>query len=363
MRQLFALHDRRRFVVYAYSFGTDDGSFYRKRIVEDADRFVDIRHLSDMDAAMRIQADGVDILVDLMGYMKHNRIGIFAFRPAPVQVEYLGYPGTTGAGFMDYLIADYEVVPEGEEGCFSECLVRMPHCYQVNDNTQPVSESVFNRGVCGLPDNAFVYCSFNTDYKIDRSMFRTWMRILNQVPDSILWLLVRSRETKSNLIDAAVGDGVNRKRLVFAESLPKPEHLARIKLADLALDTRIVNGHTTTTDCLWAGLPVITLKGTHFPSRVSASLLKAVEMPELICNSLDAYESLAVNLARDRGRLATIRQQLAEKKMTAPLFDSALTVRHLEKAYLDMWDNHIQGRGPQGFTVENLQPADGRSNR
>jgi protein O-GlcNAc transferase len=175
--------------------------------------------------------------------------------------------------------------------------------------------------------------------------------------------LVRSHETKSNLIDAAESAGVNPERLVFAESLPKPEHLARIKLADLALDTRIVNGHTTTCDCLWVSLPVITLKGAHFSSRVSASLLKAVEMPELICSSIDAYEFLAVNLARDRGRLAGIRQQLAKNKMTAPLFDTAQTVCNLEKAYLDMWDNHTHGRGPQAFTVEQPETPAGKANK
>ncbi|MBC2734784.1 MAG: tetratricopeptide repeat protein [Desulfobacteraceae bacterium] len=352
MLQLFGLHDRSRFAVYAYSYGKDDGSSYRERIVRDADRFIDIRHLSDLDAARRIYDDGVDVLVDLMGYMKHNRLGIFAFRPAPVQVEYLGYPGTTGADFMDYLIADHVVVPVGEEAFFTERLVRMPHCYQVNDNTQQVSDKGFSRKKCGLPENGFVYCSFNTDYKIDRSTYRTWMNILKQVPGSVLWLIVRSRETRQNLINTAGAAGVREDRLVFAKSLPKHEHLARIKLADLALDTRIVNGHTTTSDCLWVDLPVIALKGNHFASRVSASLLKAVGLPELICDSLKAYESLAVSLAGDGRRLSGIRSKLSGKKMTAPLFDSARTVRSLETAYTRMWENHTKGRGPEPFTVK-----------
>jgi protein O-GlcNAc transferase len=351
MRQLFGLHDRSRFTVYAYSYGKDDGSTYRKRIVEDADRFVDIRHLSDLEAAKRIHEDGVDILVDLMGYMKDNRISIFAFRPAPVQVGYLGYPGTTGADFMDYLIADHVAAPVGDDKYFSERLVRLPHCYQVNDNTQQVSQKSFSREECGLPEGAFVYCSFNTDYKIDRSTYQAWMSILRQVSGSVLWLLVRSSETQRNLIDAAWASGISQDRLVFAKSLPKHEHLARIKLADLALDTFLVNGHTTTSDCLWVDLPVITLKGNHFPSRVSASLLEAVGLPELICDSLKAYESLAIELARDRRRLSKIRQRLEEKKMEEPLFDSAQTVRNLETAYARMWEDYTQGKGPRPFNV------------
>lgn len=342
--QLFGLHDRRRFTVYAYSYGKDDDSSYRKRISQDADRFIDIRHLSDFDAARRIHDDGVDILIDLMGYMQHNRLGIFAFRPAPVQVEYLGYPGTTGADFIDYLIADHVVVPSGEDKYFSERLVRLPHCYQVNDNTQKVSEKSFNREACGLPHHAFVYCSFNTDYKIDRSTFKTWMNILRQVPGSVLWMLVRSAEARRNLVNAAVDEGVSEDRLVFADSLPKDEHLARIKLADLALDTRIVNGHTTTSDCLWVGLPVVTVKGNHFASRVSASLLEAVGLPELVCDSLDAYESLAVGLGTNRRRLFQIRANLSKNRTIEPLFDSVRTVQNLEMAYSHMWENYSQGR-------------------
>jgi protein O-GlcNAc transferase len=352
MLQLFGLHDRRRFVVYAYSYGKDDGSSYRKRIIQDADRFIDIRHLSDFDAARRIHDDGVDILVDLMGYMKHNRLGIFAFRPAPVQVEYLGYPGTTGADFIDYLITDYVVTPKGDNTYYSENLVRLPHCYQINDNTQKISAKSFNRAECGLPQNAFVFCSFNTDYKIDRFTFQTWMNILKQVPGSVLWLLVRSGEARQNLIGAAGDAGIIEERLIFAESLPKDEHLARIRLADLALDTRIVNGHTTTSDCLWVNLPVVTLKGNHFASRVSASLIKAVGLPELVCSSPEAYETIAVSLARDARRLSAIRAKLSKNKMTEPLFDSEQTVRSIEKGYARMWENYTQGRAPQPFTVQ-----------
>jgi predicted O-linked N-acetylglucosamine transferase (SPINDLY family) len=352
MLQLFGLHDHKRFTVHAYSYGQNDGSIYRERIAHDVDRFIDIRHLSDRDAARRIHNDGVDILVDLMGYMKHNRLGIFAFRPAPVQVEYLGYPATTGAQFMDYLVADHVVAPMGEDRFYTECLVRMPHCYQVNDNTQLISAKDFSREGCGLSEQAFVYCSFNTDYKINRSTYQSWMNILKQVPDSVLWLLVRSPETQRNLIHAAGAAGVKEDRLVFAQSLPKDEHLARLKLADLALDTHMVNGHTTTSDCLWVDLPVVTLMGSHFASRVSASLLKAVGLAELVCESPAAYESLAVGLAGDRRRLLEIRTQLSQNKMNEPLFDSARTVRSLETAFTQMWENHTNGRGPQPFAVQ-----------
>jgi protein O-GlcNAc transferase len=283
--------------------------------------------------------------------MKHNRLGIFAFRPAPVQVEYLGYPGTTGSDFIDYLIADHVVVPSGEDKYFSEHLVRLPHSYQVNDNTQEISKKSFSREECGLPPHAFVFCSFNTDYKIDRSMFKTWMNILRQVPGSVLWLLVRSGESRRNLVNAAGVEGIREDRLVFADSLPKDEHLARIKLADLALDTRIVNGHTTTSDCLWVGLPVVTVKGNQFASRVSASLLEAVGLSELVCSSPEAYDSLAVSLARDPLRLLALRAKLTKNKMTEPLFDSAQTVKNLETAYQRMWGNHVDCRGPRPIMV------------
>jgi predicted O-linked N-acetylglucosamine transferase (SPINDLY family) len=351
MLQLFGLHDRNRITVHAYSFGKDDHSRYRQRLAQDADRFVDIRQYSDADAARCIPDDGVQILVDLMGHMQHNRMGILAFRPAPVQVTYLGYPGTTGARFMDYLIADHEVIPAGEDHSYSERLVRLPHSYQLNDNTQTVSEQPFDRRTCNLPEEGFVYCSFNTDYKIDGDTFSAWMRILDRVPDSVLWLLVRSPETRQNLSAAAVNAGIDNQRLIFADSLPKEEHLARIQLADLALDTLTVNGHTTTSDCLWVNLPVVTVKGLHFPSRVSASLLKAVGLPALVCGSVADYEDLAVTLAQDPQQLFRIKCLLGENKKRAALFDTQRTVRNLETAYLRMWDRHIQGLAPVSFSV------------
>jgi len=351
MLQLFGLHDRDRFAVYAYSYGKDDRSSYRRRLEKDADRFIDIRQLGDEEAAKRIHGDGVHILVDLMGYMQHNRMGILASRPAPLQVAYLGYPGTTGAGFMDYLIADGQVIPDGEEACYREAIVRLPHCYQLNDNTQTVATRTFDRRTCHLPEEAFVFCSFNTDYKIDAQTFGTWMRIMHKVPGSVLWLLVRSPATRQNLEDAASVAGVDPKRLVFAESMPKAEHLARIPLADLALDTLTVNGHTTTSDCLWVDVPVVTVKGKHFSSRVSASLLQAVGLHEMVCESIEAYERLAVRLATDPQEHLNVRKQLAENRLRFPLFDTPKTVRSLEAAYQEMWARYIQGKRPQSFPI------------
>ena len=351
MLQLFGLHDRNRFAVYAYSFGKDDRSFYRRRLEKDADRFIDIRQLGDEEAARRIHGDGVHILVDLMGHMQNNRMDILALRPAPLQVAYLGYPGTTGAGFMDYLIADEEVIPDGEDACYREAIVRLPHCYQLNDNAQTVATRTFARRECHLPEEAFVFCSFNTDYKIDAQTFETWMRILHKVPGSVLWLLVRSSETRQNLEDAASAAGVDPKRLVFAESMPKAEHLARIQLTDLALDTLTVNGHTTTSDCLWVDVPVVAVKGNHFASRVSASLLKAVGLPGMVCESIEAYECLAVRLATDPQEYKNVKKQLAENRPRFPLFDTPTTVRSLEAAYLGMWTRYVQGKGPRSFSI------------
>ena len=292
-----------------------------------------------------------NILVDLMGHMQHSRMGILALRPAPLQVTYLGYPGTTGASFMDYLIADEEVVPDGEEASYSEAIVRLPHCYQLNDNEQEISAQKYSRSVCQLPADAFVFCSFNTDYKIDAQTFGAWMRILERVTGSILWLLVRSPETQQNLVEAAQDAGVDAQRLVFAESLPKADHLARIQLADLALDTLKVNGHTTTSDCLWVNVPVVTVKGEHFASRVSTSLLKAVGLDDMVCKSIEAYEDRAVYLATDLEALAKVKKRMAEYKLHFPLFDTPATVRNLETAYLEMWGRHEKGYGPESFRI------------
>lgn len=338
---IFSRHDRNKFKIAAYSWGPDDGSFYRRKIEHGADLFVDIRHLSDRQAAERIYSDRVDILVDLMGWMRGHRMGILARRPAPVQVHYLGYPATTGAAFMDYFLADKIVVPPEQQQDYAEKVVYLPNCYQVTDCDTPVDRTAYRRSDFDLPENDFLFCSFNTDYKIDRNTFGAWMRILHAVDNSVLWLLVRSDAAKKNLRHAAADQGIEPDRLIFAFPLPKARHLARLKLADLALDTMAVNGHTTTSDALWSGVPVVTRQGDHFASRVASSILHAIGMSELVTYSDESYEKLVVALAKDADKLKALKLKLEKNKAAYPLFKIDDFVSNLESAYQSMWGmNH-----------------------
>lgn len=351
MLGLFRLHNRDEFEIFCYSDGKDDGSYYRERIQRDCDKFVDLRSLNHADAAKRIYEDQVDILVDLNGYTGGNRLEICAHRPAPVQVRYLGLAGTTGADFFDYIITDAIVTPEDHAQCYSENFVYMPHCYQINDDTQAISNKDWKRADFGLPDDSFVFCSFNQGYKIDPVMFDSWMKILRQVPEGVLWLQQESETAEKNLRQEAESRGVKSARLIFAKRLPKDEHLGRLRLADMALDTRIVNGAATTSDALWVGVPVITLQGSTFSSRMSSSILTAIGLPELIADSLDDYEALAVRLARNRGEQQTIRQRLAKNRLTEPLFDTPRFAGNMEKAYKKMWEIFVTGQRPRQIEV------------
>jgi protein O-GlcNAc transferase len=351
MLSLFGLHNRDEFKIFCYFYGKDDGSYYRARIEHDCDKFVDIFSLSFTDAARCIYEDQVDILVDLKGYTKDNRLAICALRPAPIQVSYLGFPGTTGADFLDYIITDKIVTPEEHAPYYSEHFVYMPHCYQVNDHTQAIAEKDWKKVDFGLPESCFVFCSFNQPYKIDPLMFDVWMRILKQVPEGVLWLLLGNKTAEENLTREAEAKGIRSERLIFAERLPKDEHLGRLRLADLVLDTRIYNGHTTTSDALWAGVPVIALQGSHFASRVSSSILSAMGLPDLITHSLEEYEALAVGLARNPVGLQEIRQRLAKNRLVAPLFDTPRFAKNLETAYKEMWKIFLAGEAPRGIEV------------
>ncbi len=351
MRSLFGLHDRDKFNICTYSYGPNDHSVYRKQICEQSDQFVDIHMWSHIDAASRIYDDGVDILVDLKGHTKGARLGILAHRPAPVQVHYLGYPGTTGADFIDYLISDRIVTPIEQSSFYSECLVFMPSSYQVNDHHQKIAARIWTKKELGLPETGCVFSSFNLPYKIDPLMFDCWMRILKQVPDSVLWLFKGGETTTHNLQHQACIRGVDPCRLVFGEKLPKAEHLARLQLSDLTLDTRIVNGHTTTSDSLWAGVPVITLMGDQFATRVSASLLGAVGLSDLVVDDLDAYEQLAVRLGSQHTERQSIKMQLSANRLTTPLFDTPEFIGHLETAYQKMWSIFREGRAPRQIEI------------
>ena len=346
---LLEAHDRARFEVYGYSFGIDDGSDYRRRLIAGFDRFVDIAGCAHEEAARRIAADGIDVLIDRKGYTAESRPEIFALRPAPLQVNFLGYPGSMGAGFMDYIVADKVILPEAEVRFFGEQVAWMPASYQANDNRQPISDAPVARAAFGLPEDGFVFCSFNKHYKIERQLFEGWLRILAAVPGSVLWLLGGHGE--KNLLRRAREAGIDPRRIVFSGKLRKPEHLARHRLADLFLDTHTVNGHTTTSDALWAGVPVLTWPGPSFAGRVAESLLRAIGLPELVLPDLASYERAAIELAREPARLARLKDKLAANRLATPLFDTEGYARSLESAYETMWRRHAGGQPPARFTV------------
>jgi protein O-GlcNAc transferase len=352
MVNLFERHDRARFEIVGLSFGADDGSEIRARVAGAFDQFYDVRRFGDREIATLVDELKIDIAVDIMGYTQDARPGILSHRPAPIQVNYLGYPGTMGADFIDYILADAIVVPPSEDAFFSEKVVRLPDCYQVNDRQRPIAERTPRRPEAGLPERGFVFCSFNNSYKITAAMFDVWMELLAKVEGSVLWLIGDNEPTERNLRREAALRGIDPGRLVFAPRLDQAEHLARHRLADLFLDTLPYNAHTSCSDALWAGLPVLTCRGDAFAGRVAASLLQAAGLPELVTSSLADYAALARWLAEDANLLGEIRKRLAENRLSRPLFDTDLTRRHIEAAYTTMWRLHQDGKAPRSFQVE-----------
>jgi predicted O-linked N-acetylglucosamine transferase (SPINDLY family) len=350
--ELFEQHDRARFEVVAYSYGPDDASPMRERLARAFDRFVDIRPLSHRAAAERIRDDEVDILVDLKGYTQHARPQIAAYRPAPVQVSYLGFPATMGAEFIDYIIVDGFVAPAAAQPLFAEKLVHLPGCYQVNDRRRAIAVSPPSRAGCGLPHADFVFCSFNNSYKITPDFFAGWMRLVAAVPGSVLWLLDANDLAARNLRREAERRGVDPARLVFAPRAPLAEHLARHRNADLFLDTLPCNAHTTASDALWAGLPVLTCAGNTFAGRVAGSLLTAMGLSDLIAASPAEYERIALALARDPRKLADLRARISRAREASPVFDLPRAARHLEAAYARMWQRWCDGESPVAFSVD-----------
>jgi len=351
MAELFERHDRGRFEVFGYSYGPDDNSPMRARLACGFDRFVDIRALSHREAATRIHADKVDILIDLKGYTHHARPAISAHRPAPVQVSYLGYPATMGADFIDYIIVDPFVVPASQQPFFSERLVQLPCSYQANDRQREVAVGGSRRDH-GLPDEGLVFCCFNNTYKISPALFDIWMRLLGSIPGSVLWLLEANRLVKDNLGSEAEKRGVDSGRLIFAPVVPSAEHLGRHRHADLFLDTLPCNAHTTASDALWAGLPILTCRGETFAGRVAGSLLTAAGMAELVTDSLEHYEQTALALARDPQRLIALRQALQKSRDTNALFDLPKLTGNIEAAYARMWQTWLSGQKPAAFSIE-----------
>jgi len=308
--------------------------------------------MSHKDVAMLARSLELDIAVDLGGFTQNNRTEIFAMSAAPIQVNYLGYAGTMGTDFMDYLIADPTLIPKERQHCYSEKIVYMPNSYQVNISKRIVSEASLLRHELGLPNTGFVFCCFNSNFKITPSTFTGWMRILKAVDNSVLWLFEKNNHTTKNLIKEAVRFGIDEDRLVFATHMPVEEHLNRIKQADLFIDTLPYNAHTTASDALRMGLPVLTCMGSSFASRVAASLLNAVNLPELITTTQEEYESLAIELATNPAKLKIIKDKLVDNLPTAPLYDTPLFTRHLESAYLTMYDKYQQGLDPDHIYVE-----------
>jgi predicted O-linked N-acetylglucosamine transferase (SPINDLY family) len=348
---LFEQHDRSRFEVLGISFGPDDGSEMRRRLAQSFDQFHDVRTASDRDAAKLLKDLEADIAIDLKGHTQDARPQILGFRPAPVQVNYLGYPGTMGAGFIDYIIADPTVAPFEQQACYTEKIVHLPDCYQPNSSKRKLAERMPTRREAGLPDDSFVFCCFNNNYKITPPVFDVWMRLLRNVPGSVLWLLQDNAGAERNLRREAEARGIDPARLIFAERRPLDQHLSRHRLADLFLDTLPYNAHTTASDALWVGLPVLTRLGKCFAGRVAASLLGAVGLPELVTHSLEDYEALALKLATDPALLQAVRSKLEQNRLSYPLFDSDRFRRHMEAAYTAMYEVSQREEAPRSFAV------------
>ena len=348
---IFEAHDRASFELTAFSFGRDTQDEMRLRVSPAFDRFLDARMMSDDDVVGASRDLGIDIAVDLTGYTRDRRTGVFAGRAAPIQVGFLGYPGTMGADYFDYIVADKTLIPADSRRHYTEKVVYLPHTYQCNDRKRTASARVFSRAEAGLPHDAFVFCCFNNNFKISPAIFEAWIRILKRVEGSVLWLMEDNPTAAANLRKAAQEGGLDPARVVFAGRMPAAEHLARHTLADLFLDTLPYNAHTTASDALWMGLPVLTCLGESFAGRVAGSLLRAVGLPELVTNTREDYESLAVKFATDRLALAAIKDKLLRSRLSAPLFDTQMFAVHIEAAYSAILDRHRAGLPPDHIEV------------
>jgi predicted O-linked N-acetylglucosamine transferase (SPINDLY family) len=353
--ELLESHDHSRFEVTGYSLGPDDTSHTRQRIIKAFHRFVDVSGESFVQSAKRIHSDRIDILVDLMGYTGRARTAVLALRPAPIQLLYLGYPGTMGAPFVDYLVADEFVVPREQEANYAEKIVRLPRCFFPADSQRAIAPGPTSRSACDLPENGLVFCCFNNSYKITPRQFAVWMRLLHAIPGSVLWFSVRHQVVKENLRAAAADQGIAAERLVFAPKLPSlADHLARYRVADLFLDTFPFNAHSTASDALWGGCPVLTLAGDTFASRVAGSLLRAAGLPELVTNSIAEYEEKALALVHNPERLVELRARLEKNRLECGLFDGKLRARELERAFLAVYERHRAGLPPEAIDVADI---------
>lgn len=355
--EMLEAHDRSRFEIFAYSYGADDGKAMRPRLVATFDHFRDIEALSDIEAARAIHADGIDILIDLKGYTQHTRTAILLLGPAPVQVNFLGYPGTLGTDICDYIVTDPFLTPTASAEHYSEKFAYMPNSYQPHGRKAEIGTAPA-RSEVGLPETGFVFCCFNQAYKITPQIFDVWCRLLHMVPGSVLWLM-RNTIAEGNLKNEALWRGITADRLIFAKDLPQVEHLGRLQLADLVLDTLPYNAHTTASDALWAGVPLVTYPGETFPSRVAGSLLRAIGLDELIATDLDSYFDLAYELASEPDRLAATKAKLAANRLTTPLFDIEAYTRDLENLFDSMWQIYRDGAEPAAIGAVPIMIPDG----
>jgi len=352
MAGLFEKHDSNHFEIHAFSFGPDQQDDMRRRLLDSVEFFHDVRLKSHAEIAALSREQGIDIAVDLKGYTQYGRPGIFAYRAAPIQVNYLGYPGTMGAPYFDYIIADPIVIPRDSHAFYSEKVACLPDCYQINDRYRQATDVAVSRAAHNLPETAFVFCCFNNSYKIMPDEFSLWMRLLDRIDGSVLWLLKANPAAEKNLREAARKHGIDPGRLIFAERVPFTEHLARQRLADLFLDTFIYNAHTTASDALWGGLPVLTMMGRSFASRVAGSILTAAGLPELVTTTATDYEATALRLASSSDELLALKSRLKDKLMTTVLFDTEHYTRQLETLFTRMVERLDDGLKPEHIYIE-----------
>lgn len=348
--ELYELHDKNKFETFAFSFGVDDQSPMRLRLSQAFNQFIDVSDMSDLEIVKLVRDLRIDIAVDLGGHTRDSRTGIFSYRAAPIQLSYIGYLGTMGAEYYDYLCADKTIIPNELQKFYSEKIVYLPS-YQANDRKRTISERQFTKEELGLPETGFVFCCFNNNYKILPSTFDSWMRILNSVEGGTLFLYADNEWSKANLIHEADLRGVDSSRLVFGGHLSAEEYLARYRVCDLFLDTFPYNAGTTASDALWVGLPVLTLMGRSFASRMAASLLNAIGLPELITSTQEEYETLAIELAINPQKLVDIKLKLANNRFTTPLFDTPLFTKNLEAAYIKMYEGYHVDLEPEHLTI------------
>ena len=351
MAQIFQLHDKTQFDVFAYSYGPQTMDDMRSNIASSVHSFRDVSKLNDIQIVQLVRNDNLHIAIDLKGFTARSRLSPFAYRLAPVQISFLGYPGTLGTEFIDYIVADSIVIPEENRKYYSEQIIYLPYSYQPNDDSRKISQGKFTRRSTGLPNDSFVFCCFNNCYKISPSEFDIWMRLLSRVSGSVLWLMKTNEWAEQNLKKEAQARGIDPSRLVFAEKMPQAYHLARQKLADLFLDTFNVNAHTTASDALWAGLPIITKLGRGFAARVSGSLLAAVGLPELVTENESSYEALALELATNETKLLKLRKKLQDNLVSEPLFDAKRFTVQLESGYQQAYARYFEGKKPSTIFV------------